>query len=108
MAHFDLGNLSDARKRLCGVDSADENTQRRGQVDFDRICPKDKYSDPYIVAVLIALAQQQRLFIDSQPPKPDPKGKKPEYESARQICESYQSRSFLVGRVVSLRRECLC
>lgn len=77
--------------------------QRRAQADFDRICPEDKYSDPFIVAVLIALAQQQRLFIDDQPPKPDPKGKMPAYMPAHRICDSYQSRSFLVHVFVTCR-----
>lgn len=98
MAHVDLGNLEDARKHLCGLGSGDEEMQRRGQADFDSIRPEDKYSDPFIVAVLIALAQQQRLFIDDQPSTPDPKGKMPAYMPAQPICDSYQSRSFLVSR----------
>lgn len=100
MAHFDLANLEEARKRLCGLDSHDKEIRRQGQANFESICPKDKYSDPYVVAVLIALAQQQRLFLDSQPEEPDPKGKRPEYLSGDQICASYKSRSFLVGHAL--------
>lgn len=99
MAHFELGNLDDNRKFLCGTGTGDEEMKRRAQAEYERICPKDKFSDPFIVAVMIALAQQQRLFIDSQPPKPDPKGKMPAYMSAQRICDAYQSRSFLVGQI---------
>ncbi|RSL53822.1 hypothetical protein CEP54_010221 [Fusarium duplospermum] len=105
MAHFDLGNLEEARKLLCGLGSSDEEIRRQGQANFESVCPKDKYSDPYVVAVLIALAQQQRLFLDSQPEKPDPKGKRPEYVTGDQICASYKSRSFLVHVFVTCRGE---
>ncbi|RSL44291.1 hypothetical protein CEP53_011291 [Fusarium sp. AF-6] len=105
MAHFDLGSLEDARRLLCGVESLDEEIRRRGQANFDSICPKDKYSDPYVIAVLIALAQQQRLFLDSQLQKPDPKGKRPEYIPDHQICAFYKSRSFLVHVFVTCRDE---
>ncbi|KAL2689398.1 hypothetical protein Neosp_003451 [[Neocosmospora] mangrovei] len=103
MAHFELGNLDDNRKFLCGTGSGDEETKRRAQAEYERICPEDKFSDPFIVAVMIALAQQQRLFIDSQSPKPDPKGKMPGYMSAQRICDAYQSRSFLVHVFVTYR-----